>query len=295
MSKVLFIVNPISGDIDKIDLIDDLKDFCRQYDLTAEIFKTTGEQDEERLKNAINTLKPDIACAVGGDGTVSLVAKAIISTDVALAIIPLGSGNGLSKDLGISQDFGEALHLLVDHKKVAIDTLDVNGILSIHLCDMGFNALVVKRFCTGDTRGPGAYAWIAMQEFMGYEPKKYTIMTEGKTIFDGEAFMITVTNANAFGSNAAINPTGIIDDGVFEICVLEPFPKTSSVGILYQLYTDSIDNSVYTHRFSCRSATIMNHSEEVSQIDGEPEELGREIVFKIQHKSLHVILPRQEE
>jgi diacylglycerol kinase family enzyme len=295
MAKVLFIINPISGDIDKEALMEDLNDFCGQHGIQADLYKTTGEQDEERLREKIKAIDPEIACAVGGDGTVSLVAKAIMNTQVALAIIPQGSGNGLSKDLGIPQNYDEAVQLLVDHQTVAIDTLDVNGLLSIHLCDMGFNALVVNRFCNGETRGPGAYAWIAMQEFMGYEPKKYTIITEGKTIFDGEAFMITITNAKAFGSNAAINPTGVIDDGMFEICILEPFPKSSSLGILYQLYTDSIDNSVYTHRFSCKSATIINHSEEISQIDGEPEDLGREIKFKIQHKSLKVILPRQAE
>ncbi|RNI26515.1 diacylglycerol/lipid kinase family protein [Rufibacter latericius] len=295
MAKILFVVNPISGDIDKEELIEDLMTFCRQHEFPAELFKTTGEKDEEKLKGKIKAYDPEIVCAVGGDGTVSLVAKSVVKTDVALAIIPQGSGNGLSKDLGIPQNFDEALQLLVAHQKLSIDTLDVNGLLSIHICDMGFNALVVNRFCNGDTRGPGAYAWIAMQEFMGYEPKKYTIMAEGKTIFEGEAFMITVTNARAFGSNAAINPTGVINDGNFEICILEPFPKASSLGILYRLYTDTIDDSVYTHRFSCSAATIINHSGEMSQIDGEPEDLGNQIEFTVQHKSLKVILPLPEE
>ncbi|MBC3539789.1 diacylglycerol/lipid kinase family protein [Rufibacter sediminis] len=294
MAKILFVINPISGDIDKEEMIEDLKAFCRQHDVAAEVFKTTGEQDEEKLKAKIGEVTPEIVCAVGGDGTVSLVAKSIIKTEVALAIIPQGSGNGLSKDLGIPQNFDEALQLLVEHKIVAIDTLDINGLLSIHLCDLGFNALVVNRFCNGETRGPGAYAWIAMQEFMGYEPKKYTILNDGNTIFEGEAFMITITNARAFGSNAAINPTGVINDGNFEICVLEPFPKASSLGILYRLYTDTIDDSVYTHRFSCSSATILNPSGEVSQIDGEPEELGERIEFKAMHQSLRVVLPKTE-
>ncbi|GGK80275.1 diacylglycerol kinase family protein [Rufibacter glacialis] len=295
MTKILFVINPISGDIDKDELTEDIIAFCRQNDLQADYYKTTGEEDDRKLKEKIAAISPDIACAVGGDGTVSLVAKAINKTGVALAIIPQGSGNGLSKDLGIPQNFDEALHLLAEHHIMAIDTLDVNGQLSIHLCDVGFNALVVERFCSGDTRGPGAYAWIAMQEFMAYEPKKYTIIAEGKTIFDAEAFMITVTNAKAFGSNAAINPTGVINDGSFEICVLEPFPKSSSLGILYRLYTDSIDSSVYTHRFSCSSATIINHSNEVCQIDGEPEHFDQELKFTVQPKSLKVVLPHPAE
>lgn len=291
----MFVINPISGDLDKEELAEDVRAFCLRNQIETDFYKTTGEEDERHLKQKINAFQPDIVTAIGGDGTVSLVAKAIIQSPIALGIIPQGSGNGLSKDLGIPQDFDEALHVLVDHHIMAIDTLDVNGQLSIHLCDMGFNALVVERFCEGETRGPGAYAWIAMQEFMGYTPKRYTIMTDGKTVFDGEAFMIAVTNAKAFGSNATINPSGIINDGEFEIFILEPFPKASSLGILYQLYTDTIDNSIYTHRFSCRSAEIVNHAKEHTQIDGEPVDLPEKIEFKVMPKSLRVILPNVQE
>src|SRR5690606_5871702 len=128
-----------------------------------------------------------------------------------------------------------------------IDTIDLNGQPSIHLSDLGFNALVVKRFCEGDRRGPGAYAWIALQEYMNYEPKFYRIETDTEN-FEGEAFMVTIANANAFGSNAAINPSGILNDGRFEICLIEPFPKAAAPGLLYRMYTDNIDGSVYTRR-----------------------------------------------
>ncbi|AMM52157.1 hypothetical protein TH61_14525 [Rufibacter sp. DG15C] len=295
MKKILFVVNPISGDIDKQDLEETLKGFCLNQKISAEFYKTTGEQDEEKLKEKINSFKPEAVVAVGGDGTVSLVAKQIINTKIALAIIPQGSGNGLSKDLDIPQTFEEALQVLVDNRVKAIDTLDVNGEVSIHICDMGFNALVVKRFCEGETRGPGAYAWIAMQEFMGYTTHRYIIKSKGQVLFEGEAFMVTVTNAKAFGSNAAINPNGIINDGCFEVCVMEPFPKTSSLGILYRLYTDSIDESVYTQRFSCQEVIIENLDDAQIQIDGEPIEPVKQLTIKVQPRTLNVLLPNPIE
>lgn len=295
MKKILFVVNPISGDIDKLDIEENLRTFCLQQEITAEFYKTSGEQDEEKLKAKIQAFQPETVVAVGGDGTVSLVAKQIIKTDVSLGIIPQGSGNGLSKDLDIPQTFDEAMQVLVENRVKAIDTLEVNGQISIHICDMGFNALVVKRFDEGETRGPGAYAWIAMQEFMGYTTKRYTIKSKGKVLFDGDAFMVTVTNAKAFGSNAAINPNGIINDGCFEVCVMEPFPKTSSLGILYRLYTDSIDDSVYTQRYSCQEAVIENHDEAQVQIDGEPIETVKTLSITVQPRTLKVLLPRLPE
>ncbi|MBC5773269.1 hypothetical protein H8S95_04265 [Pontibacter sp. KCTC 32443] len=287
---ILFVINPIAGDIDKTDLEEDIIAMCDEHGLNHHVYKTTGENDSQEIKKQITDLKPDAVFAVGGDGTVSLVAALLIDTSTPLGIIPLGSGNGLSKDLNIPQDTEDALELIHQHVVRNIDTLDINGHPSIHLSDLGFNALVVQRFCDGETRGPGSYAWIALQEYLSYEPKFYTIETETER-FEGEAFMVTIANANAFGSNAAINPTGILNDGRFEICLIERFPKSAALGILYKLYTDSIDDSVYTRKLTCRSATIYNTEHEVMHIDGEPVDLGEVVKVQIKPKSLKVLLP----
>ncbi|ARS35127.1 diacylglycerol/lipid kinase family protein [Pontibacter actiniarum] len=292
--NLLFVINPISGDVEKEDLEEEIATICQEHHIRFEIYKTTGEHDKETIKEKLDQQKYDAVYAIGGDGTVSIVASLLINTTTPLGIVPLGSGNGLSKDLHIPQDTEEALELIHRHVVRNIDTVLLNGVPSIHLSDFGFNALVVKRFCEGDTRGPGSYAWIAMQEYLGYEAKRYRIETDAES-FEGQAFMVTVANANAFGTNANINPDGILNDGKFEICLIEPFPKAAGIGILYKLYTDSIDTSVYTRTISCKKATIYNLEHEVMHIDGEPMNLGEVITAEIQPKSLKVILPLPED
>lgn len=294
IQNLLFVINPIAGDIDKEELEDEIRATCAEHHLNCTIFRTTGERDEEHIKESISKESFDAVFAVGGDGTVSQVGALLIGSKTPLGIIPLGSGNGLSKDLGIPQDTEEALGLIHHHLVRNIDTIDLNGHPSIHLSDLGFNALVVQRFCGGDRRGPGAYAWIALQEYLNYVPKFYRIETDSED-FEGEAFMVTIANANAFGSNAAINPTGVLNDGRFEICLIEPFPKAAGPGILYRMYTDNIDNSIYTRRISCKKATIYNVDHEVMHVDGEPVELGDVIKVTMHPKSLKVILPAPEE
>ncbi|MEJ8755422.1 diacylglycerol kinase family protein [Pontibacter sp. H259] len=287
---ILFVINPIAGDIDKEDLEEDIIAICTEHGLHYHFYKTTGDKDKEHIKELLHTQKPEAVFAIGGDGTVSIVADQLIDSGIPLGIIPLGSGNGLAKDLHIPQDTEDALELIHTHVIRNIDTLTINGHPSIHLADLGFNALVVKRFSEGESRGPGAYAWIALQEFLSYEPKFYTIETDTER-FEGEAFMVTIANANAFGSNATINPTGILNDGRFEICLIERFPKAAGLGILYKLYTDSIDDSVYTRKLTCRSATIYNTDKEVMHIDGEPVPHSDVVKVQIKPKSLKVILP----
>lgn len=291
---LLFVLNPIAGDIDKEELAEDVIQICKDCGINFEIYRTTGEQDKEKIKERIESGLFDAVYAIGGDGTVSIVGSLLIGTGIPLGIIPLGSGNGMSKDLNIPQDTEEALKLIKRHSIRNIDTVTLNGHPSMHISDFGFNALVVKRFAEGETRGPSSYAWIAMQEYMGYEPKRYRIVTDTET-FEGRAFMVTVANANAFGSNANINPDGILNDGLFEVNLIEPFPKAAGIGILYKLYTDSIDTSVYTRKISCREATIYNLDGEVMHIDGEPIDLGNEVKAEIKPKSLKVILPIPED
>ncbi|MCC9167626.1 diacylglycerol/lipid kinase family protein [Pontibacter harenae] len=291
---LLFVINPIAGDIDKEELEDSIAEVCSSCGISYEVYKTTGKNDKEVLQAKLKQTRFDGVFAVGGDGTVNLVASLLLKTDIPMGIIPLGSGNGLSKDLGIPQDVEEALDLMFRHEVQRIDTLELNGVPSIHLSDIGFNALVVKRFCEGERRGPGAYAWIALQEYLNYVPKRYRIETDVET-YEGEAFMVTIANANAFGSNAAINPKGIVNDGKFEICLIEPFPKAAAIGIMIKLYTDSIDESVYTRRLICKQATIYNLDNEVVHVDGEPIDTAQEIKVVMHTQSLKVFLPVPDE
>lgn len=294
--SVLFVLNPISGDIQKEGLEPKITAYCAEHGREASFFHTSGQNDLQELRQRLQQQKPEAVFAAGGDGTVSLVAEVLVGTDTPLGIIPLGSGNGLSKDLQIPQDPEQALRLLWEHEVRVIDTLLVGGHFSAHLADLGFNALVVERFASGDTRGPGAYVRIAMQEYLSYEPAEFIIETD-QDFFEGKAFMLTVANANTFGSNVVINPDRRMDDGQFEICLIEPFPAAAAPGILYLLYTDSFDASVYTRRLSCRWARVRlpGQEEALVQIDGEPMSLPTPIEIKIIPRSLRVLTPAPEE
>jgi diacylglycerol kinase family enzyme len=254
------------------------------------IYKTTGEDDKLQILSLHQQHQPDAIVAVGGDGTVNMVGTLLIRKDIPMGIIPMGSGNGLSKDLKIPQDFTEALEVILQYNVKYIDTLRINEMPSLHLSDVGFNALVVKRFSEGERRGPGAYAWNLMKEYLGYQPKEYEVITD-KEQFKGKAFMIAIANANMFGSNATINPDGEVDDGIFEVCILTEFPKTAGINILYQMYQADINESLYSNIFRCKYATIKNLENELIQIDGEPIDTVDTLQVKILPRSLKVILP----
>ncbi len=292
LRHLLFVLNPISGDIDKAPLPDTIRNYCTQRGRTAEFFQTTGEDDLLRLRGWLATTPPDAVFAAGGDGTVSLVAEALAGTAVPLGILPLGSGNGLAKDLGIPLELEPALALTWDYQIRPLDTLRVGGRFVVHLADLGFNACIVDRFDQGDVRGPAAYVRIATQEYAAYQPATYRIETD-QEIWSGEAFMVTLANANTFGSNVVINPNSKPDDGQFEICLIKPFPNAAAPALLYRLYTSSFDDSDYTYRLRCQRARIRVSGADsvLVQLDGESHYLPNPVTVEILPRSLRVLVP----
>ena len=80
----------------------------------------------------------DVIVAAGGDGTITAVASALVGTDTALAILPLGTVNLLARDLGIPLDVNAAIAALAAMQPRKIDVGEVNGAVFLHKIVFGF-------------------------------------------------------------------------------------------------------------------------------------------------------------
>lgn len=93
--NILLVVNPISGDIDKSDLINLVQKSIPE-DFNLEIYQTTGKKDAEEIRLRVEKYSPERIISAGGDGTIKLIAEAARNKDFVLGILPLGSGQWLS-------------------------------------------------------------------------------------------------------------------------------------------------------------------------------------------------------
>jgi diacylglycerol kinase (ATP) len=288
--KLLFVVNPIAGGKKKENLYEQIDYFCGENKVDCYFYKTRGNDDKKEIDDLYHSIKPDTIIAVGGDGTVNLTGNILVGTNTPLGIIPAGSSNGLAKDLGIPwKKMKDSLENIKRFKIKSIDTLKVNSFNSFHLIDIGFNARICHKFDESVLRGKISYACIALKEFFKFKPFNYRIETPKHT-YEGNAYMITLTNSNKFGINMEINPLGEINDGFFEINIIKPFPRIHIFKILYQLLHASIHTSSYYQAIRCQEAVITNYSNESLDIDGEPADLGNKIEIKMVRNGLKVIL-----
>jgi YegS/Rv2252/BmrU family lipid kinase len=295
-SNALFVLNPIAGGIDKEELVNSLRNFCKTSGLGYKLFRTSGDNDEDKLRLSIDEVHYDVVVAIGGDGTVNLVASVLAGTNKVMGIIPMGSGNGLAKDLNIPQnDPDAALDLLKRPFIRKIDTLKVNDHFFLHLCDLGFNAHVVKLFAKSPRRGMLSYMKFTFTEFFKYNSFSYTLRTDkDDDAVSGKAFMITCANSNKYGSNIVINPVGLMDDGQFEVIIIKDFKWYKIFKMIFLLAIRRIHTWEMTKTVRCRRAHIQLTKKKTLQYDGEVSGKVNEMNISIKPANLEIVCCRNE-
>ena len=269
--KILAIVNPISGGESKQEFLDYLEQTTYKYGINTEILETSGKDDFSKIKSALMDYKPDLILAVGGDGTFALTALAAVGTKTNVGIIPLGSANGMAKELGVNQTPNIAFDDLLKSRMVRqLDVIDINEKAKcIHLADIGLNARVVKAFDADDNRGMLTYGKYLARELQNSPPINYKVEANGETI-KGECVMIIIANGKKYGTGVSITETGNPFDGVFELVIVEEINLGTIVkaglSIFDQIYADKDDSSLV---IKTSKAKISFQQPQLLQADGE--------------------------
>ena len=286
--KLLFIVNPNAGKRISQHIIDTIrKELPQNVYYQIAIWKDKDNFDE--ITALLKTNGYTDAVAVGGDGTVNHVAKTILNTGIALGIVPIGSGNGLARSLGLSMKIEEVIKQIAVGKTTSIDHGTVNGIPFFCTSGIGFDAQIGNLFATSVKRGLQSYVKITIAELFKYRAKNYTLSFNGQTI-QRKAFLITVANAGQYGNDFYIAPQANMQDGLFHIAILKPFNVIKVFGIMAKILGRKahLSNSIETH--VTNKITITRDSKDTIHFDGEPAIEEKEVVFENKPKSLKVII-----
>ncbi|WP_434036759.1 diacylglycerol/lipid kinase family protein [Formosa sp. 4Alg 33] len=268
--KLLFVVNPISGGVDKKPFLKEAKAICDNFGLDFKIFKTTGHSDEAKLKDLLNEYCPDRVVSVGGDGTTLFTAVALLKTDIPMGIIPLGSANGMAVELGVSQKPIKAFQDIIMSNIIGdLDLVSVNKThYSIHIGDVGINANIVDGYEKDDNRGMATYAKYFIEALSNVEPFKVKIECNDE-VYHSEAVMLGVCNARKYGTGVPLNSEGNPMDGVFEIVLIEKINANvlikAGLSSFDETFLDSQNNKV----ISTSKAKIMFDTPQLLQLDGE--------------------------
>lgn len=233
--------------------------------------------------------KFDTVVAVGGDGTVNEVASAIVDTDTSLGIVPFGSGNGLSRFLGIPMDTRDAIKNLASGRTEIIDSARINGQPFFNMAGMGFDAHISEIFSHGKKRGFISYIKSSIKEVVGYQPQNYHLDIDGKK-YDYKAFMLSIANSSQYGNNVHISPKASLQDGLLDVCVIKPFPLWRFPEMSMRMLIKATESSKYVEIIRGKQILIKREHTGPIHLDGEPQVAGTGIDINILPKSLKVIV-----
>lgn len=236
----------------------------------------------------------DTVVAVGGDGSINEIAQGLLGSGTALAIVPLGSGNGLARALRIPLDATAALQIVANGTRKPMDAGFANEHLFLSNAGVGFDALIADRFRHSKKRGLVNYARLVIGGFNSYKPADYSIKIDGQER-QQKAFLMTVANGNQFGYEFKLAPKASVFDGLLDICLVPPLRFWDLLPLSIRSLKGNIDESRYMEHLTGREIEVSSNELNCLQVDGDAVPLtnGKTVYFRIAAGALQVIVPAE--
>lgn len=222
MGEACLVVNRAAG---RGSTSKELPDIVRTFARVGitHILETRAIGDEERVTLAALDAGHTTIIAIGGDGTCSYIANAILrgSVPCRLAVVPAGTGNDFAKTLGVDRYTPEQVaDLVVSGDATRIDVGFADGHYFLNSCGFGFDASVLEasnrvRLLKGDA----VYIYSALRQLFTY--RGIEVAANGVAgVTRKRMLMITVSNGRWLGGAFKIAPHASVIDGKLDACFL---------------------------------------------------------------------------
>ncbi len=312
MSKpknVYVIINPAAGQ--DVPVLSTLNTVFNEQEVDWHALITHHAGDGRQLAQQAIDAGADIIAAYGGDGTVAEVASALIDTPVPLAILPGGTANVLSLELGIPANLAQAAKLACGVKSTLrkIDAGEVNGNHFLLRVGMGFEASMVQKADRNlkDRLGFFAYVWSGMQNLRQPPKALYHMILDGKEI-ECEGVTCGIANSGNLGQAGLKLGTRVdVSDGLLDVLLVEQASMQAVVDLLSNVFgireapIESVEAQVtewsdelqqLVRHWQAREISITTTPTQAVQYDGEVLEKGDgKILCKVLPQALTVIVP----
>jgi len=221
MTRAAVVVNPTKLDDDEAfrksvrQIMDD-----HGWDEPLWLETTPDDPGRGQAESAVSA-GVDLVLACGGDGTVTACAEGVTGTGVPLAIIPMGTGNLLARNVGLPMGVDEALEVALGSVQQPVDAGRVNGTLFVVMAGLGLDARMLDGTSEPLKKRLGwlAYA-ISAARHLGDRPMRVTVSADGSRRRRMRASMLIVGNVGWLRGGLPLLPDARPDDGMLDAVVL---------------------------------------------------------------------------
>jgi YegS/Rv2252/BmrU family lipid kinase len=291
MNRAAVVVNPT-----KLDDDEEFRKSVRQamddhgWDEPLWLETTPKDPGAGQAKSAVSA-GADVVLACGGDGTVTACAESITGTGVPLAIIPLGTGNQLARNIGLPMGRDEALAVALGGSQRAIDTGRVNGSLFVVMAGLGLDARMLEGTSDELKKRLGWFAYaISVVRHLGDRPMRVTVSADGDRRRRMRASTLIVGNVGQLRGGLPLLPDARPDDGVLDAVVLVARGLTGWLAVIANiLLRRPAHGRMYRVQFTKLQVTL--GQDEPWELDGEVMGSTRRLTVEAQPGGLLVRMP----
>ncbi len=293
---IAFLLNPISGTGNRARLEPEIRAYAQQQQTGFHFLDTNREGRYPELEAAIRAGAVTDVVVAGGDGSISSAAAALRHTGVRFGILPRGSGNGLAFAAGIPKNLSRALDIVYDGYDDMVDGLLVNGQFSCMLSGIGFDAEVAHAFAREKTRGLFTYIRVAAAHFFGAKSYPFTLTVDNRRI-ETEAYFISIANANQFGNQFTIAPKAKLNDGLFDVVVVQKMNKLQVlIAVMHQLRYGDVRERMFRKQgilyLQAQQLLLENPAMAPLHIDGDPKATSERFDISLIPRAFRLLQPR---
>jgi diacylglycerol kinase (ATP) len=288
--RVYVVINPAAGQDRPVLAI--LNRAFRAAEVDWDIGITKIDGDAAKLAQAAVESGYDVVAALGGDGTVMEVAGSLAGSETPLAILPGGTANVMSVELGLPNDLTFATSLITgEHQIRAIDVGRLGERKFLLRIGIGLEAVMVGRAERDlkDRVGVLAYGVSAVQALREPMVSNYQIAIDGKLV-EAAGVSCVVANVGSLGQGQfTLSPDIAVDDGLLDVVVLERADFVSLISVASSVLRGLPVEQGLLH-WQAREITVIAEPPQPIQVDGEIIEPGP-ITARIDPSALKVIVP----
>jgi YegS/Rv2252/BmrU family lipid kinase len=289
--RILFIINPISGVFKKEGIPEKIAKYLDyvKYDFTIRYTQYAGHATEiarDAVKDGYG-----VVVAVGGDGSINEVARGLIGTEVALGVIPYGSGNGMAGHLKLPvRDAKKAIEVLNTGKVTKIDAVRTNHGYFFSVGGFGFDAHAARRFRSQVMRGFFSYMLASLREtFYHFKPEYAKIKIDDIEV-ERETYLFTAFNSSQFGYRLGVFPATSMHDGILDVILVRSFPLERLFKIFIAMLLKRPDLVPEAESFRAKKIRIYGSPKRVYQFDGDHFIFHEDLEMEIEPNALNIIV-----
>ncbi len=212
--------------------------------------------------------------AVGGDGTVCEVASGVAHTQTAIAVIPAGTGNDCCRNLGIPSDVVAAANLALSGPVRRVDLGEIQTVQGtthfVSVAGFGFDAEVAWHANSMPKVVGGTLPYVlgVLQALWRYDSPRMRISLDERQL-EKPVFLVAVGNGASYGGGMRIVPDAVIDDGLFDVCVVGQLSRLEVLRLVPKMYSGGHRSHPAVQFFRCHEVRAESASPVRCQADGE--------------------------